>query len=76
MKPIRPLGFPTLVGQIPHIQGSQQPHRVSTKCHFLTGAGTSGRLRYLMKTKVPKLTGVADMSDGKNLAWLLAWRGY
>jgi len=69
MKPIKPLGNISL---IPCLQSSQQPHQVSEECHFLAGAGTSVYFRNLKKRKSPKSTGIAGMSDGKHLAWLLA----
>ena len=70
---IKPLGN---VGLIPSLQSSQKPHQVSEEGHFLAGAGTSGYLGDLMKRNLPNSTGIAGLSDGKYLAWLLAWRGY
>ncbi|CAK7312883.1 hypothetical protein VULLAG_LOCUS17102 [Vulpes lagopus] len=57
-------------GLIPCFQSSLQPHQVSKECHFLAGAGTSGYFGDLVKRNPPTSTG---MSDGKYLAWLLAW---
>ena len=70
---IEPLGN---VGLIHCLQSSQQPYQVSKKCHFLAGAGTSGYLGDLVKRNSPHSTGIAGLSDGKYLAWLLAWKGY
>ena len=70
---IKPLGT---VGLIPCLQSSQQPHEVSEECHFLAGAGISGYIWDLKKRNPPTSTGIVGMSDGKYLAWLLAWRGY
>ena len=70
---IKPLGN---VGLMPCLQSSQQPYRANKECHFLAGAGTSGYLGDHVKRNLPKSTGIAGMSDGKYLAWFLAWRGY
>ena len=70
---IKPLGN---VGLIPCLQSSQQPHQVSKEGHFLAVAGTSGYLGDLMNRNLPNSTGIAGLSDGKYLAWLLASRGY
>ena len=69
MKPIKPLGN---VGLIPRLEISQQPYQVSKEGHFPVGAGTSGYLGDLMKRNSPNPIGIAGMSDGKYLAWLLA----
>ena len=67
---------PWTVGLVPCLQSSQQPHQVSKECHSLAGAGASGYFGDPRKRHLPKSTGIAGMSDGKYVAWLLARRGY
>ena len=45
-----------------------------SKDYFLAGARTSGYFGDLMKRNSPKFTGIAGITDGKNVAWLLAKR--
>ena len=62
---MEPLGK---VGLIPCLQSSQKSYQA--------GIGTSGYFGNLKKKNTPKLTGIAGMSDGKYLAWLLVLRVY
>ena len=64
------------VGLVPCLLSSQQPQQVGKDGHFLAGAGNSGYLGDLTKRNLPNSTGIAGLSDGKYLAWLLAWIGY
>ena len=59
------------VGLIPCLQSSQNPYRVSKKCHFLADAGTSGYLGGLLKRNTPKSKRIAGMSDVS--AWFGFW---
>ena len=64
------------VGLTPCLQSSQQPYQVRKEGHFLAVARTSGYFEVIMKRIVPKSEGIPGRSDGKYLAWLLAWGGY
>ena len=70
---VKPFGT---VDLIPCLQSSQQPHQASKGCYSLAGEGTAGFFGGIRRRNSPKSTGIAGMSDGNYVAWLLAQRGY